>query len=340
MTTVDRFFEPEGWQQGSFTSATGRSIRYGHAEPEDAKKGTVVITTGYADFIESYHETIREYLKRGYAVWMMDWAGQGGSEKSAGPPMKGQTIYDHINDLQQFRDSIVTADADKPVFLSTHSMGGQVALHFLHNHPGRFDAAMLATPLVDMNVTPDEKSRLRADFNTSVANGFGDQVIPNGRRKATRALTAERKGLRDDNPIRMNLHKTFMLLNDKLKAEEPTIAWSDSLVTATDKSNEPAFLKAIDTPVLFGIGLEDDVVNNNSIRRASLLMPHARAAEITGGTHGLWIDRDAQRGAWWAEVDGFMQQVHVTFDLARPPGITPPPPPVPPAHPPQGIQPC
>ena len=337
MANLDRFFEPDGWQQGSFTSATGRSIRYGHAEPEGDKKGTVVITTGYADFIEAYHETIQEYLGRGYAVWMMDWAGQGGSEKSAGPPMKGQTIFDHINDLQQFRDTIVKADADKPVFLSTHSMGGQVALHFTQKNPDAFDGAILATPLVQMRVTPDEKNRLRAMFNTSVENGFGDQLIPGGRRKATRALTAERKGLRDDNPLRMNLHKTFMLLNDKLKAEEPTIAWSNSLVIATDKANDPAFLKSISTPVLFGIGVEDDVVDNTSILRASLLMPHAEAAQIKGGTHGLWIDRDAQRADWWSHVDGFLKKCHLTFDAKHAP---PAPPAVPPSPPAQGIQPC
>lgn len=337
MANLDRFFEPDGWQQGNFTSASGRNIRYGHAEPEGDKKGTVVITTGYADFIEAYHETIHEYLNRGYAVWMMDWAGQGGSEKNAGPPKKGQTIYDHIEDLGQFRRDIVKPDAGKPVFLSTHSMGGQVALHFVQKNPESFDGAILATPLVQMRVTPEEKDKLRAMFNVSVQNGFGDQVIPNGRRKATRALTAERKGLRDENPLRMNLHKTFMLLNDRLKAEEPTIAWTDSIITSTDKANDPAFLKSIATPVLFGIGLEDDVVDNTSIRRASLFMPHADVAEIKGGTHGLWIDRDAQRADWWSHVDGFMKKCHLAFDAKH----MPPAPPAPPAPPPaKGIQPC
>ena len=133
MKHLERFFQPDGWQEGSFTNRQGKKIRTGHATPKGACKGTVVITTGYADFTEAYFETIHNYLDRGYAVWMMDWAGHGGSEKIRKGQQTDQKkvaiLDDHIADLEQFRKTVVEPAAGKPVFLSTHSMGGQVALN-------------------------------------------------------------------------------------------------------------------------------------------------------------------------------------------------------------------
>jgi len=324
MANLNRFFEPDGWQKDSFTSATGKKIRYGHAEPPGTKKGTVVITTGYADFMEAYHETIHEYLDRGYAVWMMDWAGHGGSEKNTSPPKKGQTVEDHVEDLRKFRQEIVKPEAGKPVFLSTHSMGGQIALRYLEQHQSDFNFAVLATPLVASRLKEGPANDLmREAFRKAVEGGLGDEPIRDGRRKLTRQLTAERKDMREKNPVRMSLHKTFMLLDDTLKAEDPSIGYVYSLFTSTDRTVEEDFLKSIKTPILFGIGKSDDVIDNDSVRRAGRLVPNAKIAEIDGGLHALWIDRDTQRKAWWAEVDAFIADQQLKFKPAGP--KSPPP---------------
>ena len=326
MADLNRFFQPDGWQEDSFTSTTGKKIRYGHAEPEGEKKGTVVITTGYADFIEAYHETIHEYLDRGYEVWMMDWAGHGGSEKNTSPPKKGQTVEDHVEDLRKFRQEVVKPVAGKPVFLSTHSMGGQVALHYLQQYQKDFDFAVLATPLVEMRLKGSAKDLLKSAFEGAVKSGLGNEPIKNGRRSITRQLVAERKDLVDDNPVRMSLHKSYMLLDDSLKAEDPTVGYVESLFRSTDKAVQESFLKSISTPILFGIGEKDDVVDNDSIKRAAGLVQKGKAAVVKGGIHALWLDRDAQRKAWWSEIDGYLAEKHRDFTPPQdPPKNTPGP---------------
>jgi lysophospholipase len=308
MMNLNRFFEPEGWQTDFFTSATGREIRYGHAAPKTEPKGTVVITTGYADFTEAYFETINSYLDRGFSVWMMDWAGHGGSEKmSPGSNLKGQTVEDHIEDLRKFRQEIVKPEEGKPVFLSTHSMGGQVALHYLNQHPKDFDFGILATPHVETKIKGPARDLLKLVFASAITSGLGDAQIENGRRSITQGLVAERAGhMKDDNPVRMTLHKTFMLLNENLKAEDPTIGYIESLLLSAEVSSKDEFLKKIKTPVLLGISTDDDVVDNDAIRRAGKAMPHATVKEIDGGIHALWIDRDKQRGEWWQAIDAFV----------------------------------
>ena len=307
MMDLNRFFEPEGWRTDFFTSTSGREIRYGHAVPKGDPKGTVVITTGYADFMEAYHETINSYLDRGFSVWMMDWAGHGGSEKKTpGSKIKGQMVEDHIEDLRKFREEVVKPVEGKPVFLSTHSMGGQIALHYLNQHPDDFNFAVLATPHVETRIKGPARDLLKLVFAAAITSGLGDATIENGRRSITENLTAERKYLREENPVRMTLHKTFMLLNDKLKAEDPTVGYVESLLISAEKSSQEPFLKSIKTPVLLGIGTDDDVVDNDAIRRAGKLIPNATVKEIQGGIHALWLDRNHQRADWWQAIDGFI----------------------------------
>lgn len=308
MKYLDRFFEPDHWQQDTFTNAAGKKIRYGFAEPVGEKKGTVILTTGYADFIDSYHETIHDYLDRGYAVYAMDWAGQGGSDKNYSDDQKAQVITDHIRDLHQFRHTIAKVDAQKPVILSTHSLGGQVSMHYLKEHEKDFDYAVLAAPLVDFSIKGMARGILKAVFQSAVGLGLGDLIIRDGRKGITKQLTEERKRLKRQDPVRMDLHKTFFLMNRQLRAEDPTIGLINSLFEYTAKLNEEVVLSSIKTPVLFGLAGEDNIVDNDAIRKAANFMPNAKLVEIKGATHSLWHERQSYRQEWWRAVDGFLDE--------------------------------
>lgn len=325
MEYLARFFEPDTWQEGSFTNRQGKTIRFGHAKPTGEVKGTVVMTTGYADFIESYFETMHEYLDRGYQVYMMDWAGHGGSEKvkaaqvKQGDVKKPAILDDHIADLHQFRTQVVKPAAGKPVFLSTHSMGGQVALHTLKNHPESFDGAVLATPLVDTKVKGIKRGILSAAFTAAVKMGLGDHVMQGGRQKAVRRITRARRERKKDNPVRMGLHKAFMLGKRDLRAEDPTVAYAENIYRATDALNKPGVLEGIQTPVLFGIAGRDNMVDNQAIRDAGKRMPQGRVLELPDASHAFWIERDDLRQKWWQAIDGFLTDCHAAFDRKHTP---------------------
>ena len=325
MKYLDKFFQPPGWQESSFTADDGRKIRYGHAQPTDTPvKGTVVLTTGYADFIETFHETLHEYLDRGYAVWIMDWAGQGGSDKQKSSSDKTVEVDDHVRHLRQFRQQIVKADADKPVFMSTHSMGGQIGLHYLHQYPKDFDWAIMAAPLVDFRLRGISRTVLKGTFKSAVELGLGNQPIRGARKGIQRQAVAERKRLRSEDPVRMNLHRTFFLMNQQLRAEDPTVGLLDSLLESASKINEEKILKAIQAPILLGVAGGDHIVDNKAILRASTLLPGATLVEIKDATHGMWFDRQGPRTAWWQAIDSYLQDRHVQFDRDHQPIKKPP----------------
>ena len=334
MKYFDRFFQPAGWQEKTFTAADGATLRYGHARPAHLApadiKGTVVITTGYADYIESYYDTLHEYLGRGYEVYIMDWAGQGGSARRAAGALAPRAfgVADHVAHLHQFRHQIVAPHAtpDKPMIMSTHSMGGQIGMQYMHLYPKDFDCAVLAAPLVDFGLSGFSRAILSGIFKSAVAMGWRDSALKGGRSNIQRQAVAERKKIRPGEPVRVDLHRTFFELAKPLGAEDPSVALISSLFDSTARMSDEVVLKGISTPVLLGVAGQDHIVNNHAITRAAAMLPDARLVHMPEGTHGLWHDRPSALTAWWKEVDSFLADCHARWqNAAKPSKVAPPP---------------
>lgn len=339
MKYFDRFFQPAGWEEKTFTAADGVTLRYGHARPPgiaDADiKGTVIMTTGYGDYIESYYDTIHEYHARGYDVWIMDWAGQGGSARRGAGALaeKAFGVADHVAHLHQLRHQIVApgAVAGKPVILSSHSLGGQIGLNYMHLYPKDFDAAVLAAPLVDFGLSSVARALLSGIFKSAASMGWRDAAIKGGRAGIQKQAQAERKKIRPGEPVRVDLHRTFFSLAKPLGAEDPSVALIDSLFDSTSRMNEEVVLKNLNTPVLLGVAGKDHIVNNKAIDRAASLLPDARVVNLPDATHGIWQDKPAVQSAWWSAVDSFLADCHARWQDVKPKPLQPVIPPLPPA---------
>lgn len=78
----DRFLPPAEWRWHIFKNAKGRTLRFGSVFPENKVPEAVVIgLQGLGEFNEKYFELAHDLVKRGIAFWMMDWQGQGKSER-------------------------------------------------------------------------------------------------------------------------------------------------------------------------------------------------------------------------------------------------------------------
>lgn len=324
MKDLDRFFEPQGWQSGAFTNAEGKQIRFGHVEPAGDKKGTVIITTGYADFIESYFETIHDYLDRGYAVWAMDWVGQGGSGRKASPDEKAQRLEDHVRDLHQFRSQVVAFDADKPIFMSTHSMGGQIGLHYLQRHPKDFDFAVLAAPFMDFGFGALSRRLLQTAFSIAMKLGYGNKGFSGSTGLKRRIARGYKSQVRHQDPVRMDIHRTMMLLNPGLRAEDRTVGMMDSFFRSTAQLRDEAFLKAIQTPVLIGMAEREELIDNKALKRVAEALPAAQLVFIEDALHGLWTERQPVRQSWWGHVDEFLKTQHLRLNAPKTANDNPP----------------
>lgn len=336
---------PEGWQGDLFFyNRLGQKIRYGHAPAQGDKKGTIVLTHGYGEHIDLYHETIKRYQKMGYEVWAMDWQGHGKSERDnpANPLLPStKSMMRQVRDLDYFVNNLVKTrhDPHTPLIMSTHSMGGHIGLLYLKKYPGVFDGAVMSAPMFDIyRLGLDSWARpgIRGIFNAA-ATGI---TLPLSRiGKVVEWFTGENPGWKD---IKLNLRDTFVPSVDELQSilphigsriahvfkqpttlrgqfrelvreltpdaalGRPTFGWIASAYNTIVPSMKDSFLKSIKTPILIASAEHEDLVDNEAHKRAAGLMPNAQHVTIAGAGHGLWFEDDGPYDTWWGHITSFV----------------------------------
>src|SRR5438105_6829046 len=121
---------PEGVVTGTLKTPDGVMLRFARWAPPPGRKGTVCLFPGRAEFIEKYFETVRDLRARGFAVAMLDWRGQGLSERALSDPLRGyvRSFDDYGVDLATFIHEVVLPDCPPPVFALAHSMVASILL--------------------------------------------------------------------------------------------------------------------------------------------------------------------------------------------------------------------
>ena len=78
-----RFWPPEGWAWGLIqVKGEDDPIRYGVAAPNGEARADVIILTSHGESAEMWFETANALIARGYAVWVLEGSGEGGSGRN------------------------------------------------------------------------------------------------------------------------------------------------------------------------------------------------------------------------------------------------------------------
>ncbi|MGP9789810.1 alpha/beta fold hydrolase [Roseinatronobacter sp. NSM] len=140
----------------------GGRVVWGHAEDgtrlrlalwPPGPRGMVAIFPGRTEMVEKYGRVISDLAARGYGAAVIDWRGQGLSDRMAGTPLLGDIPdFAHFQrDVAVLRDLLDTHAPDAPRFVLAHSMGGCIALRALLNgfaaRAVSFSAPMWGLPL-------------------------------------------------------------------------------------------------------------------------------------------------------------------------------------------------
>src|SRR5258708_18787434 len=183
---------PEGAVAGHIVTPDGLKLRYARWNPTGPRRGTICLFSGRTEMIEKYFEVIRELRERGLAVAVLDWRGQGGSDRLLEDPRKGhvRSFDDYQIDLEVFMREIVLPYCPAPIFGLAHSMGGAILLEAIHLGRRWFDRLVLCAPMIDL-VGNARRPAARAVAKIGTLLGFGKSYILAGRPPAlsTRPLT-------------------------------------------------------------------------------------------------------------------------------------------------------
>ena len=143
---------PEGATVGTVKTPDGVLLRFARFAPPPGRKGTLCVFPGRAEFIEKYFEVVRDARARGFAVAIIDWRGQGLSERALPNARKGHVLdfSEYDRDLEAFVKEVVLPDCPPPLFALGHSMGAAVLLRAAQQGRRWFDRIVLSGPMIDL----------------------------------------------------------------------------------------------------------------------------------------------------------------------------------------------
>ena len=122
---------PEGARAFWLTASDG--VRLRGVVWAGGRRGTAVLFPGRTEFAEKYGRVARALVARGFAVAVIDWRGQGLSDRPPLNPMLGhvEDFRDYQRDVAALLDLVAGLALPGPALLFAHSMGGCIGLRTL-----------------------------------------------------------------------------------------------------------------------------------------------------------------------------------------------------------------
>lgn len=284
-------FPPRGWAWGLVQVGDLPPQRYGVSSPRTAPTAHILILPGYGESAEAWFETAADLNRRGYAAWVLDGAGQGGSGRFAQPRDVGHlpSIEADLAGVKAMIRTVIPQDG-APVIVLGQQSGGMLAVLAASRDLGG-DGVIISGPWPAPSPGAVEQAMSRVGLGW-----LRDPRLPAWSREVP-----YRTGPVGGSVRRSGVQQAWQLANPDLRLGGPSIG--RTLVEAGARSDALAALPGLQTPVLL-IGAETPVATACARNTA------CRAAPRPPGARGPYfhLDADGPRGAWLAQVDGFVRE--------------------------------
>lgn len=301
------FNAPPGAELRYLEASDGTRFRVGRwPAVKNTGPGAIVVLQGRREFIEKYYETIADLLDRGYAVYALDWRGQGLSDRPLANRQKGHVEkFDlYLEDMALFMNDFVRPTAPGPLYLLGHSMGGHCAIRYLHDHPGVFAKAVLSAPMIDIQLgalAPVTQLIVRTMIHLGRQDHYALSQTDYGEgNRAREAL------LLSSDPARLQVEIRHCEKNPDLALGGVTYGWLNQAFRSIALLRQPGYAESIETPVLIETGGADRVVSNTAQAAFARRLPHSQRHVITNARHEILMEQDVYRNDFWRTFDEFL----------------------------------
>lgn len=294
---LDKNPPPEGAELVWFEGMAGRSLRACLAPSTQAKpRGTAIICPGRTEFIEKYFETARDLQARGFAIVILDWPGQGLSDRLLEDPKKG-----HIDRFETFMSALrngldaMPGDLPRPYVCVAHSMGGAIALAAMARKLVRVDAAAFSAPMWGLPVNLAVRYIIWAMRAVGRDGDYARQPGP-PETFDSNIVTHDRD--------RWQLQRDLIAAVPELEVGPMTWGWLGASLDILNETRKPALLRGVDCPVFVASAGDEQLVDNKAHAKVAKHIPSCTHITIEGARHEILMEQDAYRQQFW---DGFDQ---------------------------------
>jgi lysophospholipase len=263
-------------------------------------RGIVALFPGRTEMIEKYGRVICDLQGAGYGVAVMDWRGQGLSDRLTRYPLLGD-----VPDFAHFQRDVAVLDAEirafalgAPRYVLAHSMGGCIALRALlagfQARAAIFSAPMWGLPLGTLlggAVGVASRALGVRDWNLREVPGAGIEFRLWENPFDNNDLTTDRETY---DWIQAQVNAV-----PELRLGAPSIRWLAAALaecSALDRLPAPAL------PAYCGLGTRERIVSAAAIRERMARWPGGRLEMFEGALHEILLEAPATRDRFMAQT--------------------------------------
>jgi lysophospholipase len=297
---------PDDAVTGMLKTPDGVHLRFARFAPPAGRRGTVCILPGRTEWIEKYFETVRDLRNRGFAVAVIDWRGQGLSDRALGDRYKGYvgSFSQFDTDLETFMREVVLPDCPPPIFALAHSMGATILLRAIGRGQRWFDRVVLSAPM--LGIAFAQSAGIAGGLLRVVRwAGFGGIYVP-GRYPGVLDLRPFAGNPLTSDPVRFARSAAILEAEPALALGGPTVAWADAAFRAMRAMREPSFPARIRQPILIIAAGRDAIVSNVVIEDFAMSLRAGTHLVVVGSQHELLMEQDRYRSQFFAAFDAFV----------------------------------
>jgi lysophospholipase len=297
---------PDNVVAGMLKTPDGVSLRFARWEPPAGRRGTICILPGRTEWIEKYFETVRDLRSRGFAVAILDWRGQGMSDRALGNRLKGyvRSFSDYDLDLETFMREVVLPDCPPPIFALGHSMGATVLIRAAYRGHRWFDRLVLVAPMLAI-AGINSMAIAGTAMRVMRIVGLGTSYVP-GRNAGVMDLRPFAGNILTTDPVRYARNAAILQAEPMLALGGPTVTWCDAAFRAMRAIGEPSYVGRIRHPMLIVGAGRDAIVSNAAIEDFTTLLRAGSHLVVVGAQHEILMERDQMRSQFWAAFDAFV----------------------------------
>jgi lysophospholipase len=285
---------------GEFKNSQGMAIKYSYLL-KDENVRTLVILPGRSEPAMKYAELLYDYRAKGFNIFIMDFQGQGASDRLLKNTDKGHVLsYTHyVRDLDQFITEIVLPRSPKELHLIAHSMGGAVAVLYMKDHPETFKKAALSSPMFQINTEPYSELVAKIYSKVLIATGKKTAYAP-GRGPYVPEEDSFETNDHTQSVERFNVMKSISVDWPNLVVGGPTTNWVYKSLIATKDMGK----MKIKTPVILFQAGADQIVKHPR-QNAFCKINDCQLKHFPSAEHEVLMEKDLIRDEVLREIGEF-----------------------------------
>lgn len=293
---------PEGAR--AFWLATADGLRLRAAVWEGGAGGTAVVFPGRTEYVEKYGRVVRRLADLGLSVVVIDWRGQGLSQRHPTTPHLG-----HVEDFRRYQLDVAAllahpavAALPEPRHLVAHSMGACIGLRTLLEGSA-FASAILSAPMWHLQMRAATRELTTKMTRLASLLGLGQRLTPGANMRPTPLAVAFEQNALTSDPEHFAWAVRQITAHPELALGGPNVQWTRA---ALEEMARLYVAPLPGLPTLVFLGTDETVVSSSIIRTQVREMRAGRLVELPGARHEIFMERPAIQETVWSEIDGFL----------------------------------